>query len=222
MPSRLQEGKLERFPGFPMLILSFQSQALLFRRGGDSGAPGCGCFLALALLAVGFVLIAKARKDLREARAKAPRPADPAVQEGVAFVSPFSRCAACGAGGDKMKATWDGLRKVAWSCTYCGAPAGVQELADEELPPGARQRLGLGGGMGGSMGPGMDPGGAVGGLVTGMLLGSMLSGGHHPASGDWGDGGSSGDWDGGSQDGGWDGGDSGGDSGGGWDSGGDL
>lgn len=154
------------------------------------------------------------------------------------FASPYAKCPACSASGDKMKQQWDGLRKVTWTCGYCGNVAGIQELKDEELPPSARQRLGLdlpppslrqdGSGMYADQG-----GSGVGGLLTGMMIGSMMSGGrdHHDhgwtdhnsggdSGGGWGDSGggdSGGDWgdSGGADSGGGDWGDSGGgDSGG--------
>ncbi|HJW09173.1 MAG TPA: hypothetical protein VJ483_06030 [Holophagaceae bacterium] len=151
------------------------------------------------------------------------------------FVSPYAKCPTCGASGEGMKSDWDGLRAVKWTCGYCGNPAGVQQLKDEELPQSARRRLGLdpmpgaGAVPQGYQGP---MGGGGGDLLTGILLGEMLSGGRHSNSGssgsDWSapdsnpgssDGGSSwdsgGDWgDSGGGDAG--GGDSGGDSGGDW------
>lgn len=144
------------------------------------------------------------------------------------FVSPYAKCPACGASGDGMKANYDGTRTVKWTCGYCGAQAGIQELKDEELPPMVRRRLGLdpdpaaammqqGGGFG--QGP---QGGGMGGLLTGVLLGEMLSGGNRSSNngGGWDSSGPSGqgqsqDWGESDSSGGSDWGDSGGgDSGG--------
>jgi len=76
-----------------------------------------------------------------------------------------------------MRQAWDGMRKVTWTCGYCGAVAGIQELKDEELPPSARQRLGLDGGQGMMPGqPYYPQQGGAGGLLTGMMIGSMLGG----------------------------------------------
>jgi hypothetical protein len=108
-----------------------------------------------------------------------------------------------------MRQAWDGLRKVTWTCGYCGTVAGIQELTDEELPLGARQRLGLDAPQ--ALPPGSYPpqGGGAGGLITGMMLGGMLGGerrgrddgggwqgggGDDAPGGDWGDGGGGGDW----------------------------
>ncbi len=147
------------------------------------------------------------------------------------FPCPYPKCPTCGASGDGMKQAWDGLRSVKWSCGYCNAVAGVQALKDEELPPSARQRLGLDAPMQGNMpmqpgGYGQQGGGGMGGLLTGMMIGNMMGGGerHHHDSNDtddWGSGSgsnsgssdkSSSDW-GESNSSDW--GDSGGDSGGG-------
>ena len=182
------------------------------------------------ILVVGIVLyfVLRGRQDRPEQLGAARRALPMGPLEPHTFPCPYAKCAACGASGDKMKQDWDGLRAVKWTCGYCGAQAGVQELKDEELPPSARRRLGLDaplqatapmqGGYGSS-------GGGVGDLLTGMMIGSMMGGGHHDRSGDggWGggdSGGASSDWgesDAGSSD--W--GDAGGDSGGG-DSGGDW
>ncbi|HEU4951445.1 MAG TPA: hypothetical protein VFT46_05810, partial [Holophagaceae bacterium] len=104
-----------------------------------------------------------------------------------------------------MKGAYDGLRSVKWTCGYCGAQAGIQELKDEELPLTARRRLGLDPDpMANGMQPGYGPGPQgpnLGGLLTGVLLGEMLSGGNRPSQGgqggDWGstpDTGSNQDW----------------------------
>ncbi|HET6329542.1 MAG TPA: hypothetical protein VFF76_02025 [Holophagaceae bacterium] len=127
-----------------------------------------------------------------------------------AFVSPYAKCPACGASGDGMKANYDGTRTVKWTCGYCGAQAGIQELKDDELPLATRRRLGLDPDPAAAMvpqqggyGPGMQ-GPNLGGLLTGVMLGEML-GGNRPSSGgqgqgsgqDWGESDSSGggsDW----------------------------
>jgi len=101
-----------------------------------------------------------------------------------------------------MKQAWDGLRKVTWTCGYCGGVAGVQELKDEELPPGARARLGLDAPQGMAPGqPGYYPpqDGGLGGVLTGMMLGGMLGGERREPrdDGGWGSGdgsNSGGDW----------------------------
>ena len=50
---------------------------------------------------------------------------------------PYERCPVCAAAGDNMKQQWDGVRRVTWTCGYCGSVAGVQELTDAELPSAA-------------------------------------------------------------------------------------
>ena len=210
----------------PMTLLY---PALLARRTDSSQGGGFGCFLVL-----------RGRRDRREQLGAAARPMGSGPVQGHLFANPYPKCPSCGAAGDKMKQAWDGLRKVTWTCGYCGSVAGVQELKDEELPPGARARLGLDQPEGLVPGqPGNYPpqGGGMGGLLTGMMIGSMLGGerqrrddgwGGGPAGGadpgdsgsssnDWGEGGGSGgDW--GDQGGGGWGDSGGGDSGGGGDS----
>lgn len=120
------------------------------------------------------------------------------------FVSPYAKCPACGASGDGMKANYDGTRTVKWTCGYCGAQAGIQELKDDELPVATRRRLGLEPDPAAAMMPqqGYGPGGqggGMGGLLTGVILGEMLGGGNRPSSsgGDWGSSGNQGsgqDW----------------------------
>ncbi len=208
---------------------------------GSSGMGGVGCLLFVLL--VGFVvfMFLRGRKDRQEQLGASHRPMGSGPVAPQNFVSPYAKCGSCGAPGDKMKSSWDGMRKVTWTCGYCSAQAGVQELKDEELPASARQRLGLDA-------PGMVPGqqgyfpnqggggmGGVGGLLTGMMIGNMMGdGGHHHHDGgsgqsgsggsDWGDssGSGGGDWGDSGGSGGGDWGDSGGDSGGGDSGGGDW
>ncbi len=216
----------------PMLTL-----ALLARRMDSSQGGGFGCFLVLVIAGIVAFLVLRGRRDRREQLGAAARPMGSGPVQGHVFANPYPKCPNCGAAGDKMKQAWDGLRKVTWTCGYCGSVAGVQELKDEELPPGARVRLGLDQPEGMAPGqPGYYPpqGGGMGGLLTGMMIGNMLGGERHrgddgwpgggPAGGDqggsgndWGEGGGSGgDW--GDSGGGGDWGDSGGgDSGGGGD-----
>jgi hypothetical protein len=195
---------------------------ILERRGQAGGGSGPGCFLVL--LAVGLILyfVFRGRRDRQETPGAARRPLDSGPQASHTFACPFPKCPNCGAAADKMRQQWDGMRRVTWSCGYCGHVQ-VQELRDEELPASARQNLGQGGGQGMMPGPGYPQGGGMGsglgGLMTGMMLGSMLGGGSHDRHDDgsgWGGGssGGGGDWDGGGS------GDSGGS--GDWDSGGDS
>lgn len=198
-----------------------------------------GCFFFLLVVGGILYFVLKGRGDRQEALGASHRPMGSGPLQPVTFACPYPKCPTCGGATDKMKQSWDGMRKVTWNCGYCGNVAGIQELKDEELPASARQRLGLDQPMGGQgfqgPGPGYHGGGGIGGMVTGMMIGSMLSGGHehhhhHDDDGfssssgssdsDWGggsgDGGGSSDW--GSSDSGggdWGGGDSGGgDSGG--------
>jgi hypothetical protein len=209
----------------------------MVRRRDEGGSGGIGCFLFL--LAVGAVIyfVMKGRRDKAELLGASKRPMGSGSLQPHTFANPFPKCPNCAAAGDRMKQQWDGLRKVTWTCGYCGNVQ-IQDLKDEELPPSARQRLGLDGGS--ALAPGQQGYyppqsggmGGVGGLLTGMMLGGMLGGSHHDRHGDggWGSGGgdssSGGDWgDGGDGSSGGDWGDSGGgdwgDSGGG-DSGGDW
>lgn len=208
---------------------SFLNLALLARRMGESSGGGMGLFLVLIIIGIVVFLVLRGRSDREEALGTPVRPLPSGPVAGQAFACPYPKCPACGASGDKMRQAWDGLRKVTWTCGYCGSVAGIQELRDEELPAGARQRLGL------DAPQGMAPGqpyyphqGGSGGLLTGMMLGSMLGGGHRyrDDDGEWrgggeGQGGPGNDWGEHDAGGGGDWGDSGGgDSGG--DSGGDF
>jgi len=200
-----------------MDILSIVEAAALVRRADETRGGGFGCFVALLVVGIVVYLFLRGRRDREEQLGTAHRPMGSGPVEGFTFANPYAKCPTCGAAGDKMKQQYDGLRKVTWTCGYCGSTAGVQELKDEELPPAARQRLGLDAPQGMVPGqPGYYPpqGGGLGNLVTGMMLGSMLGGGSHERDRDgWGgqggnSGGGGGDWG--------DGGGSGGDSGGDW------
>jgi len=186
------------------------------------------------ILIAGIILyfVLRGRGDRPEQLGASRRALPTGPLEPHTFPCPYPKCPACGATGDKMKQDWDGLRSVKWTCGYCGAQAGLQELKDEELPPSARRRLGLDAPMQGTapmQGGYGQPGGGMGDLLTGMMIGSMMGGGHshdHGSSGDpgWGGGSSdnsSSDW-GESGSGSSDWGDSGGDSGGGDSGGGDS
>ena len=186
----------------------------------------------IVLLAIGAVLyfVLRGRQDQPEQLGASRRALPTGQLEPHTFACPYPKCPTCGASGDKMKQEWDGLRAVKWSCGYCSAVAGVQNLKDEELPPSARRQLGLDAPMQGSVpmqqGGYGQPGGGMGGLLTGMMIGSMMGGEHHhhdrpgddgwtggssdKSSSDWGESNSS-DW-----------GDSGGGDSGGGDSGGDW
>ena len=220
-----------------MNTLMILEQAGLIRRQGDASGGGFGCFVALLVVGIVVFLILRGRRDRAEQLGTAHRPMGSGPVEGFTFANPYAKCPTCGAAGDKMKQQYDGLRKITWTCGYCGSTAGIQELKDEELPPAARQRLGLDAPQGLAPGqPGYYPpqGGGMGNLLTGMMIGNMLGGGSRDhdrdgwggsgqggaSGGDWGDGGSGGDAGGGdwgdSGGGGGDWGDSGGgDSGGG-------
>jgi hypothetical protein len=200
---------------------------MLTRRMDESSGGGMGLFLVIAIAGIVIFLVLRGRQDREEALGTPVRPMASGPVAGQAFANPYGKCPSCGAAGDKMRQAWDGLRKVTWTCGYCGSVAGVQELKDEELPLGARQRLGLDAPQGMAPGqPGTYPpqGGGMGGLLTGMMLGSMLGGERRRdeggfTGGDPGSPGAGNDW-GGSDDsgGGGDWGDSGGgDSGGGGD-----
>lgn len=204
------------------------------RRDEAGGGTSMGCIIFLIIVGIVAFIIFKNRSS---SPSSGPLPAPGNRQGGGSgaampnFVNPFDKCPSCGAKGDKMRATWDGMRKVQWTCGYCGSLAGVQELKDEELPASAKARLGIGqtpGAQNMMGGPGYQGGGGggVGGLLTGMMLGSMLGGDHHDHSGeggfgssgdggtssnsDWGESGGSGWGDSGSSDSGSS------DSGGGW------
>jgi hypothetical protein len=195
----------------------FPTLALLMRRMDDRSGSGMGFFLVLIIVGIVVFLVLRGRRDRQEELGTPMRPMASGPVAGHVFANPYAKCPACGAAGDKMHQAWDGLRKVTWTCGYCGSVAGVQELKDEELPPGARQRLGLDAPQG--MLPGQpypQQGGGMGGLLTGMMLGEMLggerryprddggfTGGGEGSSGsgnDWGendasgDGGGGGDW----------------------------
>lgn len=222
-----------------MQALLIHSHSSMISRRDESGGGGLGCFLVLIGIGAVIYFVMKGRGDKREQLGASKRPMASAPLQSHTFANPFPKCPNCAAAGDKMKQQWDGLRKVTWTCGYCGNVQ-IQDLKDEELPPSARQRLGLDGGpamMQGQQGyyPSQQGGmGGIGGLLTGMMVGSMLGGsGHHhqggesqggggsdssSSGGDWGDGGDSGsggDW-GDSGGGDWGGDSGGGDSGGDW------
>ena len=220
---------------FSFLDAVSYSSLLMKRRDEAGGGSSMGCIIFLIIVGIVAFIIMKNRSS-KPSTGPLPAPGDrQGGGSGAAmpnFVNPYDKCPSCGAKGDKMRSTWDGMRKVQWTCGYCGSLAGVQELKDEELPASAKARLGIGqtpGAQNMMGGPGYPgSGGGVGGLLTGMMLGSMLGGDHHDHSGDGGfgssgEGGTSSnsDWgDSGSSDsgGGW--GDSGGGDSGGGDSGG--
>lgn len=207
-----------------MDTLLLMTQPAILRRQGESSGGGMGCFVALLVIGIIVFLVLRGRRDREEQLGAAHRPMGTGPVEPHTFACPYPKCPSCGASGEKMKQQYDGLRKVTWTCGYCGTLAGVQDLRDEDLPPGARQRLGLDqpqGMMPGQAYPPQGGGSGMGGLLTGMMIGSMMGGGHHNRDGWGGDGGASsgGDWgdSGGSGDSGGDWGDSGGgDSGGDW------
>ncbi|HTL98213.1 MAG TPA: hypothetical protein VL181_05355 [Holophagaceae bacterium] len=153
-----------------------------------------GAFIVILIVLAVVYFAMKGKKDRPEQLGAAKRGMTSGHIQDHTFVSPYAKCPACGASGDGMKGTYDGLRTVKWSCGYCGAQAGIQELKDEELPAMARRRLGLDPDPANAMVPqqgyGQGPqGSGMGGILTGVLLGEMLSGGNHQASstgGDWG------------------------------------
>lgn len=208
-------------------ILLHEANLLARRRDEAAGCGALGCFGVLMLVGGVLFLVLRGRKDRPEQLAAAKRPLGSGPVEVKTFANPFAKCANCGAVGSKMRQQYDGFRTVTWTCGYCGH-AQTQELQDHELPPQARQRLGLDPQAGAGLrqdfeGPmGGSPLGGAGGLLTGMMLGSMMGGGFargsepgsSPEEGGWGgnDGGS--DWGDGGSDSGGDWGDSGGDFGG--------
>lgn len=219
-----------------MLLHQPRPRRVVSDRGSSSGG-GCGslgCF-GLILLGGGILyLIMRGRGDRQEVLGASKRPMGSGPLQPVTFACPYPKCPTCGGSSDKMKQQWDGMRKVTWTCGYCTAVAGVQELKDEELPASARQRLGLDGPaqqfqgqQGFNQGYG-GVGGGLGNILTGMMIGNMLGGGHHdrPRDDDWSGGGSSGGDSGGSGGSDWGessgGGSDWGDSGGSSDSGGDS
>lgn len=158
-------------------------------------------FILIAGIVLYFVL--KGRSDRPQVAGAPKRGMGSGSLEPFTFVCPYAKCGSCGAAPDKMKQEWDGLRTVKWTCGYCGNSAGVQELKDAELPPGARRRLGLDQspmqpGMQGGYGQGYGrPGVGVGDVLTGIMIGSMLGGDSHhhhhdrpEGGGDWGSSGS--------------------------------
>ena len=152
----------------------------MIRRMGESSGGGMGLFLVLVIVGIVVFLVLRGRQDRAEALGTPVRALPSGSVQGHTFANPYAKCPACGAAGDKMRQAWDGLRQVTWTCGYCGSVAGIQQLKDEELPAGARQRLGLDAPQGmvpGQQGYYPPQGGGAGGLLTGVILGSMLGGG---------------------------------------------
>jgi len=166
----------------PLLLLA---ESALRRGSGSGGCGTLGCFVVVLAIGSILYLVLRGRQDRPEALGTAKRAMGSGPVAGHLFPCPYPKCPACAASGEKMKQQWDGLRKVTWTCGYCGSLAGVQELKDEELPPEARRRLGL------DSAPGPDfpaqGGGSVDGLLTGMMIGGMMGGSHGPLDGPWGD-----------------------------------
>ena len=104
----------------------------------------------VSLLAVGGVLylVFRGGGDLPRAVGEPKRAMPTGPLDPVIFKCPLAKCPVCAGSADKMRQEWDGLRKVAWICGYCGNPS-VQELDDNELPQSARRRMGLGPAAGG-------------------------------------------------------------------------
>jgi len=160
-----------------MQALLIHSNESMLRRRNESGGGGFGCFIALVVIGAVIYFVMKGRRDKNEVLGASKRPMGSGSIAPQIFANPFSKCPNCAAAGDKMKQQWDGLRKVTWTCGYCGNVQ-IQELKDEELPTSARERLGLGGGAA-SMGtqgypPQQGGMGGVGGLLTGMMIGNMV------------------------------------------------
>jgi hypothetical protein len=195
----------------------FWIPAVLVRQMNGSSGGGMGFFVVLLIIGIIAFLVLRGRQDRAEQVGAPIRAMGSGPVQGQGFACPYPKCPTCGAAGEKMKQAWDGLRKVTWTCGYCGGVAGIQELTDEELPPGARARLGLDlpqgmAGQPGGYGPQGPQGGGMDGLLTGMVLGEMLggerryprdqggwSGGGDPGAGDWSGGndpaaGGGGDW----------------------------
>ena len=165
-----------------------------------------GAFIVILIVVAVIYFAMRGKKDRPEQLGAAKRGMTSGHIQDHSFVSPYAKCPTCGASGDGMKGAYDGLRSVKWTCGYCGAQAGIQELKDEELPAAARRRLGLDPDPASMMvpqqgyGP-MSQGPSLGNILTGVIIGEMMSGGggHAPrSSDDWGgssqDAGSSQDW----------------------------
>ena len=150
-----------------------------------------GAFIVILIVVAVIYFAMRGKKDRPEQLGAAKRGMTSGHIQDHSFVSPYAKCPTCGASGDGMKGAYDGLRTVKWTCGYCGAQAGIQELKDEELPVAARRRLGL------DPDPAllaqqqgyapMNQGPNLGNLLTGVLIGEMMSGGNHGSrpSDDW-------------------------------------
>ena len=148
-------------------------------------------FIVILIVVAVIYFAMRGKKDRPEQLGAAKRGMTSGHIADHSFVSPYAKCPTCGASGDGMKGAYDGLRTVKWTCGYCGAQAGLQELKDEELPQTARRRLGL------DPDPAMlaqqqgyapmNQGPGLGNILTGVLIGEMLGGGNHSSrpSDDW-------------------------------------
>ena len=100
--------------------------------------------LFVTIMAVGAVLyfVLRGRSDLPKAIGEPKRAMSTGRLDAVTFDCPYTKCPVCAGAADKMKQDWDGLRKVRWTCGYCGNTSD-QGLKDDELPLSARIRLGM-------------------------------------------------------------------------------
>jgi hypothetical protein len=98
----------------------------------------------LVILGIGAVLyfLLRGKKDPIQAVGAPKKTMSTRPVDVVVFPCPMERCPVCAGAAEKMGHSWDGLRKVTWTCGYCGH-ASVQELKDEELPLSAKLRLGM-------------------------------------------------------------------------------
>lgn len=101
-----------------------------------------GTFALIMVVGAVLYLLFRGRGDPAKVVGAPKRVMSTESLEAVVFKCPLPKCPLCAGSADKMRQNWDGLKKVTWTCGYCGN-ASVQELKNEELPLSARRRLGM-------------------------------------------------------------------------------
>ena len=126
-----------------MLPLFLLAESILRRRSESGGCGVVGCFVVILAIGLVLYLVLRGRQDKPEQLGAAKRAMGSGPIADHTFATPYSKCPTCSASGDKMKQQWDGLRKVTWTCGYCGNTAAVRRcrvISTEREPAAKRWR----------------------------------------------------------------------------------